>query len=107
MINSGANLVRSISPNLVPLGQGAMFTALCWGAVAVFIIDKNYKKASIVGVVMAALAGVGLIHAPRLQLFTNSPIQTQFVLGYLVLATFCFAYPYLVPDAKTESSFLE
>jgi AGZA family xanthine/uracil permease-like MFS transporter len=101
LLNSGANLVRSISPNLVPLGQGAMFTALVWGAVAVFIIDREYIKAAIGGLTLAGLAAVGLIHAPKLQILA-SPVQTQFALGYVILAVFCFIYPYIGGKATEE-----
>ncbi|MEW6661607.1 MAG: NCS2 family permease [Bacillota bacterium] len=100
--NSGANLVNQISPNLVPLAQGAMFTAICWGAIAAFLIDRDYRKAAVTGVVMAVLAAVGLIHAPKLQLLVT-PAQTQFAIGYLILAGFCFVYPYLVPKDAPAS----
>ena len=101
VLNSGANLVNSISPNLVSLGQGAMFTALAWGAVAVFIIDRDYKKAAMGGVTLAGLTAVGLIHSPKLQLLAT-PIQTQFIIGYLILAAFCAVYPFIAPSGPSD-----
>jgi adenine/guanine/hypoxanthine permease len=94
--NTGANLVNAISPNLVAISQGAMFTALVWGAITVFIMDKEYKKAAMGGVTLAIFTAVGLTHAPKLQLLA-SPAQTQFVIGYLILAAFCAVYSFLVP----------
>ena len=100
-VNMGANLLHGISPAIMPLTQGAMFTALCWGAITVFIIDKNYIKASIVGFVMAVLAAIGVMHAPRLQ-FLAGGLQNQFVVGYIIVAVFCILFHYLANKGNAE-----
>ena len=100
-VNTGANLLHGISPAIMPLTQGAMFTALCWGAITVFLIDRNYKKASVVGLVMAAFAAVGLIHSPRLQILGGG-LQNEFAVGYVIVAVFCFIFHYLTVNNKLK-----
>ena len=100
------DVVAGISPAIVPLGQGAMFTALLLGAMTVFLMDRHYIKASICGFIMAAFAFVGLMHAPRLMWGTDfSTLQGQFVIGYLIVAGFCLAYHFIsVPLKLTPPS---
>ncbi|MGV8147348.1 MAG: NCS2 family permease [Alkaliphilus sp.] len=74
--------VARVSSSIVPLGQGAMFTGIIWGAITVYIIDNNYKHATYVALVAAALAATGFIHAPRLSFFYDY----KFTLGYVVMA---------------------
>ncbi len=75
-------VVAGISPAIVPLGQGAMFTGMIWGAIMVYIIDNNYKHAAYAALVAAALAATGFIHAPRLSLLYDH----TFALGYVIMA---------------------
>lgn len=82
--------VENVSPALVPLGQGAMFTAILWGALAVFFIDRQWVKAAVAALVLALLAAVGLVHAPKLTFMAAS--ATEFVWGYLTLAALCGAF---------------
>ncbi|GAA0368761.1 permease [Alkalibacterium iburiense] len=86
--NSAPDALASVSPAVVPLGQGAMFTALIWGAIVVFIIDNQYKKAGVLSLVGAFLSAIGLMHAPELALFYNP----NFVVGYLVISLIFFYY---------------
>ena len=102
-VNTGANLLHGISPAIMPIAQGAMFTALCWGAITVFLIDRDYKKASMVGVVMTVLAAVGLIHAPRLQILGGG-LQNQFVIGYVIVTVFCIIFHFLTVNNKLPES---
>ena len=46
------------------LGAGAVLAGLLLGAIAVFVIDKQYSRAIIFSLIAAVLAGVGLIHDP-------------------------------------------
>ena len=80
--------LEAVSSAIVPLGQGAMFTALVWGAILVFIIDQHFSKAAITALVGAVLSAVGLIHAPELSFFYNP----SFVLGYLLIAVIFVFY---------------
>lgn len=80
--NAAGDVVSGISTGIVPLGQGAMFTALIWGAILVYIIDEDYKKAAVASLFGAVLAAIGLIHAPKLLLNITSP----YTIGYVVMA---------------------
>lgn len=73
--------LANVSKAVVPLGQGAMFTALIWGAILVFIIDNHFKKASIASFTAAVLSAIGLMHAPKLSLLHDY----RYFLGYLVM----------------------
>ncbi|KGA97101.1 uracil permease [Alkalihalobacillus alcalophilus ATCC 27647 = CGMCC 1.3604] len=85
--NAAPEVVAGISEGIVPLGQGAMFTAIILGAVTVCIIDKDFIKASIFSVIAAFLSFIGLMHSPSLT-FNAAP---DFMLGYLLIAVF-FVY---------------
>jgi adenine/guanine/hypoxanthine permease len=78
---SGAFLTNLTSPGLVPLSQGAMFTAIVWGAIMAYIIDRHYHKAAIMSLIGAVLSFVGIMHAPKLALGA----ATDFAIGYVVV----------------------
>lgn len=80
--NAAPEALNAVSAAVVPLGQGAMFTALIWGTILVFIIDNQFSKAAVTSLAGAVLAAIGLIHAPELSLFYNP----SFVFGYLLIA---------------------
>ncbi|MFD1040267.1 NCS2 family permease [Virgibacillus byunsanensis] len=85
--NNGAEeLVTGISPGIVPLGQGALITAIILGAIVVCIIDVDYKRASIFAFVGMILSYFGIIHAPALA-FNASP---QYAIGYLIIGLYFF-----------------
>ena len=46
------------------LGAGAVLAGLLLGAIAVFVIDKQYSRAIVFSMIAAVLAGIGLIHDP-------------------------------------------
>ena len=72
----------AVSPAIVSLGQGAMFTALILGAILSFILDNEFNKAAITSLVGAVLSGLGFMHAPKLSIL-YSPKHT---LAYVVVA---------------------
>ncbi|WP_456279031.1 NCS2 family permease [Bacillus sp. AK128] len=82
--NAAGEVVAGISGGIVPLGQGAMFTAIVLGAITVFVIDKQYVKAGMFSLVGATLSFVGFMHAPKLA-FNAAP---QFSMAYVVVAVF-------------------
>lgn len=87
--NGGAGeIVKNLSIGIVPLGQGAMFTGLIWGAVLVFILDNQYQKAAYTSLAAAVLSATGFMHAPKLGLMTN----TEFVLGYMIMGALFIGY---------------
>lgn len=79
--NTAGEAVANISSGIVPLGQGAMFTAILIGAMTVATIDHQFRKAAIFAACAAGFSFVGLMHAPRLDI-NAAP---QFTLGYLVM----------------------
>ncbi|MFE8702797.1 NCS2 family permease [Cytobacillus sp. FJAT-54145] len=81
---SAGEVVEGISAGIVPLGQGAMFTAIILGAITVCIIDKKFGKASIFSLVGAFLSFVGFMHAPKLA-FNAAP---DFSVAYLLTSIF-------------------
>ncbi|OIJ10753.1 uracil permease [Anaerobacillus alkalilacustris] len=88
--NSAGEAVANFSSAIVPLGQGAMFSGIILGAITVFIIDNNFKKASIFSFIGAALSYVGLIHAPSLTL--NAAFDYMF--GYILIGIFFSMYAF-------------
>jgi AGZA family xanthine/uracil permease-like MFS transporter len=54
------------------------------GAIAVFIIDRDFRSAAIFAVASAVLAFFGLIHAAQVGIGVNLDI----VIGYLLMAGF-------------------
>lgn len=83
--------LSAVSSSVVPLGQGAMFTAIILGAMVVFIIDSDYKKAAITSLVGAVMSALGFMHAPKLVLMHNP----QFVLAYVVVAVTLVVFSYI------------
>lgn len=96
--NAAPEALEAVSPAVVSLGQGAMFTAIILGAMLVFIIDNQYIKASITAVVAAAMAAVGFIHAPKLTILHDP----QYVIAYIVVAITLFAFNYLKDDEMED-----
>ncbi|HSH56824.1 MAG TPA: NCS2 family permease, partial [Halomonas sp.] len=73
--------VSGISSGVVPLGQGAMFTAILLGAMTVSVIDHQFRRAAAFAAVAAGFSFVGLMHAPKLALNAAG----DYTLGYLVM----------------------
>lgn len=88
----------AVSPSITALSQGAMFTAIILGAILVFIIDGDYKKASITSLVGSLMAVVGFIHAPKLMFMANP----QFVIAYIVVAIALFGFSYMKEDDESK-----
>lgn len=82
--NDAGEVVAGISEGIVPLGNGAMFTAILLGGMTVAIIDKHFKRASLFSLIAALLSFVGFMHAPSLA-FNAAP---DFAIGYLLVAVF-------------------
>ena len=67
---------------MVRFGGGATLAGLMLGAIAVFIIDRNFRNATIFALGAAVLSFFGLIHAPRSAIAVNLDI----VAGYVGMA---------------------
>src|SRR5207248_4145714 len=90
---AGANLTPDLQAKLsdsgaiiyhgmVRFGGGATLAGLMLGAIAVFIIDRDFRSAAIFAVAAAGLAFFGLIHAAAVGVGVNLDI----VVGYLLMA---------------------
>ncbi len=92
--NSASEALDAVSPAVVSLGQGAMFSALIWGAILVFIIEDKFDRAAVLALFGSGLAAIGMIHAPQLSLFYNP----GYVLGYALIALIFFIYHKVYPS---------
>src|SRR5699024_2278751 len=86
--NGAGEVVAGISEGIVPLGNGAMFTAILLGAMTVAIIDHDFKRASLFSLIAAFLSFVGFMHAPSLAI-NAAP---DFMFGYLLVSGFFLYY---------------
>ncbi|RKD69441.1 AGZA family xanthine/uracil permease-like MFS transporter [Sinobaca qinghaiensis] len=82
--NPAGDVVADISEGIVPLGQGALFTAILLGAVTVSIIDREWRRAVIFTLTAAVFSFAGFMHAPALA-WNAAP---DFTAGYLAVAVF-------------------
>lgn len=96
--NSAPEALSAVSNAVVPLGQGAMFTAIILGAMLVFIIDNEYKKACIASLVGAVMAAVGFIHAPKLSFMHNK----EYVLAYIVVAITLIGFSFITETEEDK-----
>lgn len=96
--NTAPEALEAVSSAVIPLGNGAMFTALIWGAILVFIVDNQLSKAAVTSVIAAVLAAIGIIHAPELTLFYDS----SYVIGYLIMAVVFVAFNFAGKDVSEE-----
>ena len=83
--------LAAVSSSVVPLGQGAMFSAIILGSMLVFIIDDEYKKASIISFIGAGMAAAGFIHSPELSIMQNP----EFVLAYVIAGIALFGFSFI------------
>jgi AGZA family xanthine/uracil permease-like MFS transporter len=69
-------------------GGGATLAGLILGAIAVFIIDREFEKAAIYAAIGAVLSFFGFINGTQLAFGNSAPIA----LGYVVLAITCLIF---------------
>ncbi len=96
----GAEAVEGISTAVVPLAQGALMTAMLWGALAVFMIDRQWFKGAVAAVTLAVFAAAGVIHAPELGFMQEA--ASEFVWGYLILAAMMVVMRYTTKPLTEE-----
>ncbi|MGO4888322.1 NCS2 family permease [Anaerobacillus sp. MEB173] len=101
--NAAGEAVAEVSGGIVPLGQGAMFTAIILGAITVFIIDHEFKKAMIFSVIGAGLSYIGLMHAPSMAFGAAN----DFAIGYLIMAGFFAIYAFRKTNTAVNSELSE
>jgi AGZA family xanthine/uracil permease-like MFS transporter len=69
-------------------GGGATLAGLILGAIAAFIIDREFEKAAIYAAIGALLAFFGFINGTQLAFGNSAPVA----LGYAVLAATCLVF---------------
>ncbi|OZU87804.1 uracil permease [Virgibacillus indicus] len=83
--NSGAEeVVAGISSAIVPLGQGALISAIILGAIVVCIIDVDFKRASLFSFSGMLLSFFGIIHAPAIAFNASQ----EYAIGYLIIGIY-------------------
>ncbi|TQE83680.1 NCS2 family permease [Leptospira noguchii] len=74
---------------LLSLSQGFLISSMIWASIAVFVIDRDFKKALITCWIAAVLAGTGFIHGFSLRgndiLNQFKPSVNSFVTAYVLL----------------------
>jgi len=103
---AGANpgeLIEAMAGNgvlyegMTKLGGGAILSGLIIGAIAVFLLDRKPKLASVYAVAGAVLSYFGFIHAEQVQ-FGEGGLPPAITVGYLLLAALCYGFSYLPYD---------
>lgn len=82
---------------LLALSQGFLLTSMIWAAICVYIIDRDFKKASYWSLAAAVLSFLGLIHGYSLagNAILNQfslPSAPQFVKSYILLGLFFYIF---------------
>ena len=87
-----------IYDGLVRVGGGAVLAGLILGAIAVFIIDREFMKAAIYSFAGAVIAFFGFINAPALAYNGSSWDFSQtwdVALAYVIAGVICLAFVYV------------
>jgi AGZA family xanthine/uracil permease-like MFS transporter len=96
-VNESPDLIAKLSDTgaiiyhgMARFGGGATLAGLMLGAIAVFIIDRNFRSATIFALAAAVLSFFGLIHGTQIGVAVNLDIVVGYVLmggitGYLWL----------------------
>src|SRR5919202_1105536 len=108
---AGANLTPDLQAKLsnggaiiyhgmVRFGGGATLAGFMLGAIAVFIIDRDFRNATIFALAAAALSFFGLIHGAQVGIAVNLDI----VVGYVLMAGITGYLAVRQPAAETETA---
>jgi AGZA family xanthine/uracil permease-like MFS transporter len=81
-------------------GGGAVLAGLMLGAIAVFIIDRDFRNAAIYAAAAAVLSFFGLIHGTEIGIGVNLDI----VAGYALMAAFTAFLAVRRPVPEAESA---
>ena len=79
------NMREGALPGFTAFDSGSAFVGLLVGCVFVFIIDNNWKNASITNAAALALTGIGMIHSPGILGTAAYAPDMGFVQVYIVL----------------------
>lgn len=90
------------------LGHGFILTAMLWGAILSFIIDKDLKNAFLYLIITSLFTFFGIIHSVKpngdiyLPWLTGSTIPYYFTIAYLTLALFLSILNHFNKNSTTE-----
>ena len=87
-----------IYQGMAVFGGGATLAGLILGAIAAFIIDREFTKAAIYAAIGAVLSFFGFINGTKLAFANSAPIA----LGYAVLAVLCIGFGRGVSTTSAE-----
>ena len=87
------------------LEQGFIFTSMILAAVTVYIIEREFKKASVWCLAAAALSATGLMHGvqwtPADTVGAIGP-QWEFVVAYAAMGVLLAAAPFITTRSEAE-----
>lgn len=86
----------AIYGGLSALGAGAVLAGMILGAIAVYMIDRNFLAAAAWSGIGAALSAIGLIHGAKVEFFAD----TKIALGYAFMAIVCLGFYLLKPPPR-------
>jgi adenine/guanine/hypoxanthine permease len=78
------------------LGQGAVLVGMVLAAITVFIVDRKFLWAAAFSAFGGVLTLVGLIHSPKVHVFSGERVA----LGYGFAALVCLAFAWLKPPLR-------
>jgi AGZA family xanthine/uracil permease-like MFS transporter len=77
-------------PGLATLGEGAILTGLVLAAIAVFIIEREFDKASYFALAGAVLTYFGFMHGPAVGIGNGLGVTPGVTLAYAIVAAFLY-----------------
>ncbi len=77
-------------PGLATLGEGSILTGLVLAAVAVFIIERDFIKASYFALAGAVLTYFGFMHGPAVGIGNGLGVTPGVTLAYAIVAAFLY-----------------
>ena len=91
--NVGASLLASngvVYEGMKVLGTGSILVGMILGSFVVFIIDKDYRKAAITGIIGFVLTFFGIIHAGSVGINANVQMEIAYAIVTLIFIFYYF-----------------
>jgi AGZA family xanthine/uracil permease-like MFS transporter len=82
------------------LGGGAILSGLLLGAIAIFLIEHQFRAAAGYAAAASVLSFFGFIHSERI----GVGVSTELAIGYLLLAVLCFSYSFFYKPEEQQVS---
>ena len=87
---------------LAVLGGGSILGGLILGAIAVFVIDRNFSKAAVFSIAGSILSFFGFMHGEAIGIGQSPVVAMSYLAVGIVLMT-CAKYAAKAPDIDVES----